>query len=288
MTNKDYVIISPVKNEETHIEKTIKSIISQTLLPKKWIIVNDGSTDKTQEIIEKYSAKYEYIEIVNNTDLENRNFGSKVKAFRKGFDTLKNESYSFIGNLDGDVSFEPDYYQSVLSEFDKDTKLGLAGGIIMELIGEKFLEQNISHNSVAGAIQLFRNECFREIGGYIELPYGGIDAAAEIMTRMNGWRVKTLSEYKVYHHRRAATGKKSIIRARVRQGIIYYLLGYHPVFYFLASIRRITNKPYLIGSVARIFGYIWAFIRRMERPIPPDVTNYLRKEQNQRLRSVIQ
>ncbi len=283
MSAAGYVLITPARNEEEYIEKTIQSVISQTVLPEKWIIVSDGSTDRTDEIAGTYADKYSFIELVTASSDHKRNFGSKVKAFNAGYAHLGQTHYSFIGNLDADVSFDPGYYESILKEFDRNPRLGLTGGIIQELINGEYVSQNISRNSCAGAIQLFRRECFEKIGGYIELPYGGIDAAAEIMVRMHGWEVETLPAYKVLHHRRVATTSEHICRARFRQGIMFHLLGYHPFFQFMRCLNQVLQKPYIIGSICMFFGFWWSHVRRYPRTVPDDMIRFLRKEQMQRL-----
>ena len=287
MYTPTYVIITPARNEEDYIEKTIQSVVGQTILPRKWVIVSDGSTDRTEEIVQRYCSVYPFIKLVTSDGDNNRNFGSKVKAFDAGYAVLGEPVYDFIGNLDADVSFNGDYYENILKEFERDPNLGLGGGIIQELINGEYISQNISKNSVAGAVQLFKRELFEKIGGYLHLKYGGIDAAAEVMVRMHGKEVKTFPEFKVLHHRRVAKGKGSIFKARFRQGIMYYLLGYHPLFQMVRCLYRLRDKPYLIGSVIMLCGYLWSGIRRYPRPVPEDVVKYLRSEQLQRLRSLI-
>ena len=210
MIKKKYVLITPTRNEEAYIERTLEAVCKQTILPLKWIIVNDGSTDSTEAKVKKYTSNYSFLELVNLNRIGNANFGSKVNAFQEGYNYVKKLDYDFIGNLDADVSFEPAYFGNILHKFGENEKLGVAGGIIQELINNKYVTQDISTNSVAGAVQLFRKECYAGIGGYIPMEYGGIDAAAEILARMNGWEVQTFSEYKVLHHRRVKTGKKNI------------------------------------------------------------------------------
>lgn len=278
-----YVLVTPARNEEAYIEKTIQSVVNQTILPQKWVIVSDGSTDKTDQIVEKYESKYDFIELVKAENTENRNFGSKVNAFKAGYDKLGNLHYEFVGNLDADVSFESSYFENILNEFGKNAELGLAGGVICELINNKYFPQSNSPNSVAGAVQLFRRKCYEDIGGYVPLKVGGIDSAAEIMARMKGWTVRTLTEFSVLHHRRVGTVKRNIFKSRFQKGIINYSLGYHPLFQVVISIYRFIGKPFIVGGLCMFFGYFWAMLRKYDRPVSDEFIKFLRYEQLKRI-----
>lgn len=281
---KKYVLITPARNEEKYIENTIISVINQTLKPIKWIIVNDGSIDNTEKIAKKYQMKYEFIEVISTDNLSTRNFSCKVKAFLKGYNYLRNLSYDYIGNLDADISFEKDYYENIINKFENNQKIGIAGGIITEVIGGKYVEQDISLNSVAGAVQIFRKKCFEDIGGYTPVSIGGIDSIAEIMARKAGWIVKTYPEYKINHYRQVSSGNGRILMAKFRQGKLYFMIGYHPLFHFIASIIRMKNRPFLFGGAMRIAGYLWAYIKNEPKQLSEDIISFLRKEQRERLK----
>jgi poly-beta-1,6-N-acetyl-D-glucosamine synthase len=282
----EYVLISPARNEEGQIEHTLRSIMAQTLRPRRWIIVNDGSTDRTAEIVARYARENEFITLVHADRRHDLGFGAKVRAFETGYAALAKTPYAFIGNLDADVSFGPNYFERLLGHFDVDPKLGLGGGIILEEIDNQFVPQRISSNSVAGAVQLFRRKCYEDMGGYIPLPYGGIDSVAEIMARMYGWEVRTFSELPVKHHGRITTGKHSIFRTRFNKGFNSYLIGYHPIFHFVVSLFRSTTRPYVMGSLMMMAGYGWAALRQKKRPVPPEFVSFLQSEQLARLRGM--
>ena len=224
------------RNEEAYIEKTIKAVIAQTVRPQRWIIVNDGSCDRTADIAGQYASQHGFIHLVNVTRRGERNFGAKALAFRTGQNCLRDTDYTFIGNLDADVEFEITYFERLLQAFHDDLGLGLAGGTILEYNGRKFIRQNSSLGSVAGSIQFFRRRCFEEIGGYVPLELGGIDTVAEVMSRKHGWKVQAFPELKVKHHRRVAVTQGTILPARFRQGLMNHTLGYHPFFQFLRPI----------------------------------------------------
>ena len=286
MATREYVIITPARNEGDCIENTIRSVLAQTVPPQQWIIVSDNSTDSTDDIVAAYARSCSYMKLVRTAGRAQRNFSSKVSAFNAGCAALRASGYGFIGNLDADITFEPAYFASVLNAFERNPQLGIAGGIIMELIHDAYVGQHISLNSVAGAVQLFRRECFEAVGGYRPLPYGGIDAAAEIMARMHGWEVQTFPELKVLHHRRVAADKGSLLHARFRQGKMFYVLGYHPLFQLFRSIYRITDKPHVWGSLVLLLGYCWAAALRYRIGLPDNALRYLRTEQLRRLKEV--
>lgn len=280
---KAYVLITPARNEEGYIEMTIKSVVSQTVLPKKWVIVSDGSTDRTEEIVSSYLEKYKFIQLVRTPGENKRNFGSKVDAFNAGYEKVKDIEHDFIGNLDADVSFEPNYFENIINKFEENNKLGIAGGHILELDGGKFRKYKYNLASVAGAVQLFKKQCYQEIGGYCSLECGGIDAIAEVMTRMKGWQIKTFPEIEVKHHRRIGVTQENIMSKWFHYGIKENLIGAHPIFMFAKCIHRFKEKPYIIGGLIMMCGYLCSLVRRDTRQVSREVFQYLRSEQKKRL-----
>jgi glycosyltransferase involved in cell wall biosynthesis len=284
MRPPQYVLITPARNEEAYLALTIESVIAQTVLPRKWVIVSDGSTDRTDEIVESYTKRFDWIELVRAHEKRQASFGSKVKAIEAGCERLVGIEYDFIGNLDADVSFEPNYFEKLFEEFEKDPKLGLAGGDILENIGGKFLSRSVSLNHVAGAVQMFRRRCYEGIGGYIPIKGGGIDAAAGVMSRMKGWRTQTFMDLHVLHHRRVLTGGGNILATRFNKGRMNYLLGYHPLFHLAVCLRRTVSRPYVVGSICLLAGYCYGALKRLPKPVSEEFVRYLRSEQLGRLR----
>jgi hypothetical protein len=158
--------------------------------------------------------------------------------------------------------------------------------IILERIGDYFRRQNIHRYSVAGAVQLFRRACFDAIGGYIPVPSGCVDAAAEIMARSQGWEAETLSELEVFHPRPVRTGAASVLATRFRQGKNHALLGYHPLFQMLSSAYQIAETPYVLGAMLVSAGYIWGSVRHKEKILPAEAVHFLRREQMQRIKAL--
>lgn len=283
-----YVLITPVRNEESNIQRTIESLLAQTLRPVKWIIVDDASTDCTAEIVHSYLSGYPFISLVKRETLGERNFGSKVAAFNVGLKCLIDTEYSFIGNLDGDIILAPDYYENILAEFGKDPKLGIAGGNVHTKIGERFVSYDHTDDSVAGAIQLFRKECFEQIGGYTPLEHGGIDAAAEILARMHGWAVRKVPHNIVYEHRRTGSARKLGFVTRYKEeGEKFHSLGYSTLFYCFRCAYRLKNRPFFIGSMLSLIGFMSAKLRGSLPSLPPQAVSYLRSEQMEKLKQLL-
>jgi len=280
-----YVLITPARNEEAFIERTILSMIRQTVLPAKWVIVDDGSTDSTASIVKQYLGSYDWIEMVQMPQRRDRNFAAKVAAFNAGVKLVKGAGYSFIGNLDADISLPPNYYEDIISEFERDPGLGIAGGIVCSKNRYGFTTDDTAPDSVAGAVQLFRKECFDQVGGYIPLENGGIDAVAEIIARMKNWRVRTFQEKIVYQHRRTGSALKWALAARYRDGVQFHSLGYSTAFYLFRTVYRLKiDRPFLISSAVSLCGFLFARVRNCPISLPPDAVSYLRSEQARKLR----
>jgi len=281
-----YVLVTPARNEEAYIGGTIEAVVSQTVLPQKWVIVSDGSADRTDQIVALHAREYGFIQLLRTGEVGNaseRDFGSKVMAFRAGYAELCGTSYQFVGNLDADITLAPTYFQELLGRFDANPRLGLAGGIVLEPDKDRFVPQQTSLDSVCGSVQLFRRECYEAFGGYVPMRMGGVDAAAEIMARMHGWQVRTFRDIHAHAQRRVITGGATIFHTRYRQGVSNYLLGYHPIFQVASCLSRVARKPYLIGSIAALLGYGWSWLRRNDRALPDDVVRFLRSEQIHKL-----
>lgn len=282
-----YVLITAARNEAQYIVKTLDSVINQTILPLRWVIVNDGSIDETAAIVKEYAAQYPFIKLVTIQRDGDRNFAAKVYAFEKGQQLMQDLQYDFIGNLDADVSFQKDYYEILLNTFKKNPKLGVIGGILFDNMKGKFHKQPANPQSVGGPIQFFRKICYEEIDGYIPLKNGMEDGVAEIMARQKGWVTKSFPELKVLHHRREGTAKQSILKMRFNTGVNQYQLGYLIIYQALRSTLHFKVRPYIIGGYLMFAGYIYAWACRKPRIVSNKFVDYLRYEQKQLLYSRI-
>ena len=205
--NLSYALVTPARNEEAYIEQTIRSVIRQTVLPVKWVIVSDGSSDRTDEIVKTYAARFPWISYLRMPERQVRDFAGKVHAFNAGYSTIADVEYDIIGNLDADISFEEDYFCFLLQKFVEDPHLGVGGTPFREgSFQYDYRFTSLEH--VSGACQLFRRECFESIGGYTAIRDGGIDLVAVTTARMMGWTTRTFPDKVCMHHRQIGTGKK--------------------------------------------------------------------------------
>jgi len=281
-----YVLITAARNEEPYIEKTIQSVTSQTVLPQKWIIVSDGSTDSTDVIVKQYLSGNPWLELIRMPEHRDRQFAAKVKCFNAAYEKVKHLNYDIIGNLDADISFDSDYFGFLLKKFVQNSELGVAGTPFVE--GSSHYDYRFtSIEHVSGACQLFRRECFEEIGGYIPIKSGGIDWIAVITARMKGWKTRTFVEKTCIHHRKIGTGNSTSLLARFKYGIKDYYIGGHPLWEIFRAIYQMKNKPYIIGGFVLFAGYAWAFLRRYERPVANELITFYRREQMERLKAII-
>ncbi len=281
-----YVLITPARNEERFIEKTIQSVVGQTVLPSKWVIVNDGSTDATARIVGQYLAQYDWMELVDLPIHRDRSFAAKVHAFNAGFDRVKNLEYEVIGNLDSDLSFEADYCEFLLTKFEEDANLGVAGTIFREEGYSSATDSFEGQNHVAGGCQLFRRRCFEEMGGYIANRAGGIDWIAVTTARMMGWTTRSFREKSFFHYRSLGTAERSLLASTFSYGEKDFYLGGHPLWELFRVAYRATKRPYLLGGIALYSGYLSAFLRQTKRPVSDELMRFHRKEQMLKLKSI--
>ncbi len=282
-----YVLITPARNEERFIEKLIQSMVSQTVLPLKWVIVNDGSTDATASIVGKYAAGHDWIELVNLSAHRDRSFAAKVHAFNAGFERVKELQFDVVGNLDSDVSFDADYLEFLLGKFKEDANLGVAGTIFREDGYSSGRDSFEGANHVAGGCQLFRWQCFAQIGGYIPNRAGGIDWIAVTTARMKGWKTRSFREKYFFHYRSLGTAERSQLASAFSYGEKDYYLGNHPVWEAFRIAYRTFKKPVFLGSMALLLGYVSAFVRRIDRPVSRELMRFHRKEQMSKLRNIL-
>jgi glycosyltransferase involved in cell wall biosynthesis len=281
-----YVLVTPARNEAEFIELTINSMIGQTVLPAKWVIVSDGSTDGTDDIVKKYVLEHDWIELIRMPERAERHFTGKVHAFNAGYARVKDLDYDIIGSLDGDISFDKEYFAFLLNRFVEDPKLGVGGTPFRE--GSKQYDYRFtSIEHVSGACQLFRRKCFEEIGGYIPIKGGGVDWVAVTTARMKGWKTQTFTEKTCEHNRQIGTGKSSLLVSRFRFGQQDYYLGGHPLWEVFRSLYQMKFKPVVIGGLFILLGYIWAFTNRFKRPISRELVEFRRQEQIDRLKKML-
>lgn len=282
-----YVLITPARNEAQYIDLTLRSITVQTHPPFRWVIVSDGSIDGTDEIVGRYLVKHPWIELLRMPERKERHFAGKVHAFNAGYARVKALDFDVVGNIDADVSFEPDHFEFLLARMAENAQLGLAGAPFRE--GDFQYDYRYTNiENVWGGCQLFRRACFEEIGGYTPLKGGGIDHVAVLSARMHGWQTRTLTDRVCQHHRVMGTALHGALKARVRQGQKDYTMGNHPLWQAFRVIYQMKQRPYLIGGLALGWGFASSMFRRARSPLSPALLAFVRREQMQRLKKFVE
>ena len=247
------------------------------------MIVSDGSTDGTDDIVRKYAADHPWIELVRMPERKERNFAGKVYAFNAGYARVRDLEYEVIGNLDADLSFDEDYYSYLLQKLAEDRTLGLVGTPFTEGSGRTYNYRFVGVEHVSGHAQLFRRECFEEIGGYMPLERGGVDYVAVMTARMKGWKTRTFMDKLALHHRPIGTAQSGMLTAKFKYGMKDYNLGNHPFWEFLRTVYQMTRRPFIVGGLLLGMGYAWALLRRVERTIPQEIVAFRRRDEMRRL-----
>lgn len=279
-----YVLVTPARNEAQFIESTIQSVVAQTVRPLKWVIVSDGSTDGTDEIVSRYAVAHEWIELLRMPERKERNFACKVYAFDAGKVRAGGLTYDVIASLDADISFESDYFSFLLEKLAIDPMLGVVGTPYVERSGESFDYTFTSLDHVSGACQVFRRECYEAIGGYLPVKVGTIDCIAVITARMKGWKTRTFTGKVCQHHRKVGTAQCGPIKASFTTGVMDYAMGNHPLWQLFRTAYQMTRKPFVLRGLALETGYLWAFLRHAKRPVTREFVEFHRREQMQRLK----
>ena len=283
MSVPSYVLVTPVKDEEITIEITIQSVINQTLLPREWVIVSDQSTDSTDDIIQRYATNYKFINFVRLQGNQERSFASVVHVTETGVKALKSKNHDYLGLLDADVRFGPDYYEALLKRFAMDPKLGLAGGLVLDIVSGGIGKGRQNMNDVAGATQFFRRECFESLGGLVAIPEGGWDAITCFVARANGYLTATFPELIVEHLKPRNASQGNVISRKWQTGIREYALGNHPLFVIIKCLSRLLEPPIIVAAVVRLISFFWCYFVGRKRMIDPKLMNMIRNEQLSRI-----
>jgi biofilm PGA synthesis N-glycosyltransferase PgaC len=279
-----YVLITPARNEAAFIEQTIQSVVGQTLRPVKWVIVSDGSTDGTDEIVNRYAAQHDWIELVRMPERTERHFAGKVGAFNAGRDRVAGLSYDIIGNLDADITFESDYFSFLMARFAENSRLGVAGTPFRDE-SLQYDYRFVSTEHVSGCCQMFRKACFEEIGGYKAVKTGGIDLVAVIGARMKGWQTRSFLEKTCIHHRSLGSANiKSVGIGAFADGRKDYSFGCDPFWQIGRCLyRTVTRKPFILAGGLCLAGFFWAMVTRTEIVVSNDLVKFRRAEERRRL-----
>jgi glycosyltransferase involved in cell wall biosynthesis len=283
MSSSTYVLITPARNEGRTIEITIKSVLNQTMLPAEWIIVSDQSVDDTDEIVKKYAVQYPFIRLLRRDGEGERSFASVVRATEAGINALQCRNYDYLCLLDADVQFAPDYFALLMAEFGRAPRLGLGGGLVIDVVDGEVEPAHQDTNEVAGATQFFRRDCFESLNGLLAIPEGGWDAITCIRARMNGFETRTFRHLQVKHLKRRNAAFGHPLNRKWQMGMRDYVLASHPLFEIAKCCSRIGETPVIIGAAVRLAGYFWSGVVRRKRILPPDLRKRLRDDQIKKL-----
>jgi glycosyltransferase involved in cell wall biosynthesis len=276
-----YVVITPVRDEEKHIENVMSSMLSQQLTPVEWIIVDDGSTDRTGSIADSYGAKYPWIRVIHRENRGHREPGSGViEAFSEGLKNLSTFDWDFLVKLDGDVSFAPDYFQKCFGHFADDPNLGIGGGDIYHVIrGKLVLEKNPAFH-VRGATKIYRKACWDALSGLIAAP--GWDTLDEVKANMLGWKTRRFADLRLVHHKYTGSADGRW-KGWVKNGRANYISGYHPLFMMLKCLRRTFTRPVVIGAAGLFYGFLSGYFKGIAQVDDNALISYLRRQQMNRI-----
>jgi poly-beta-1,6-N-acetyl-D-glucosamine synthase len=276
-----YIVITPVRDEEAYLRFTIESMLSQTVRPSEWVIVNDGSTDGTAAIIDEYAAQHPWIRAVHRV---NRGFrkagGGVVEAFNDGLRAVTTTDWQFIVKMDGDLTFEEHYFERCLDNFNSDSRLGIGGGVICYIENGAKRIEFCPEFHVRGATKIYRRECWDAIGGFWPAP--GWDTMDEVKANMLGWGTRSFPDLHLQHHRYTGTAD-GIWAGMVKNGRANYVCGYHPLFMLAKFFIRLPRRPYLIGSVALLYGYLSGYMKQIPQVDDLQTIGFLRRQQLGRL-----
>jgi len=282
-----YVVITSAKNEQAFIGRTLESVVAQSVLPERWVIVDDGSTDRTAAIVAGYAERCSWIELIRRPPRSTRTFAGKARNVNETVERLGSLAFDVIVNLDADVSFDADYMEFLLRKFAEDPGLGVAGTPFTEEGGYDSTRDSFEGGSyVAGPCQVFRQRCFREIGGYVPNPAGGVDWIAVMTARMKGWKVRSFPDKRFHHHRSMGTAERGRLAALFSYGEKDYYLGGSPLWQACRVVFRMVKPPVLTGGLALLAGYTWAAVRRIDRPVSPELMRFHRQDQMQKLSAI--
>lgn len=286
LTNLNYLLITPARNEAEFIESTIRSVIAQAVQPLKWLIVSDGSTDGTDAIVAKYAATHPWIELIRMPRRCDRSFGGKAHAVNTAYAGVRGHDFQAVAILDADISLKEAHFAYLLARLAEDSALGIVGTPFREVSGETYDYRFVSVEHVSGACQVFRRKCFEDVNGYTSLPVGGVDHVAVITARMKGWKTRTFTDMVCVHHRKMGSAEHGTCGGWFRTGMKDYTIGGHPLWELTRVVRQLSQRPPVVRGLALGAGYFWAMARRVRRPVPIAVQAFHRQEQMRRLRNL--
>ncbi len=276
--SRRYLLITPCRDEAAYLQTTIDSIAAQTVAPTKWVIVDDGSTDETPQILEAAAKKYPYIQVIRREDRGERAVGPGViEAFYAGLDSVDLDDFDYLCKLDGDLDIPSGYFQGVIERFENDAHLGTYSGKLYLRYGDDLVHERCGDENSVGPAKFYRVACFNDINGFVrQVSWDGIDGH---MCRLRGWIAQSedVEELRLIHLRRMGSSQKSFWIGRVRWGRGKYFMGSAMYYVLAVSFYRLFERPYVISGLGILAGYIKAMLSGHERHHDRDYLRLLRQ-----------
>jgi poly-beta-1,6-N-acetyl-D-glucosamine synthase len=278
----NYLIISPCRNEADFMKKTLDSVIAQSIQPKLWVIVDDGSTDETPAILAEYASSHSFIKIVTRTDRGHRSVGPGViEAFYAGYDTVDLNTFDFICKLDLDLIMPPRYFEVLIQRMHDNPRLGNCSGkpYFVDSNSGKLISEGCGDENAIGASKFYRRQCFEQIGGFIrQVMWDGIDGHR---CRQLGWIAVSWDdpELRFTHLRPMGSSQQNIITGRMRHGFGQYFMGTGLIYMLASSVYRMAHPPYVIGGLAMFWGYLKSLLQGLPQFEDEGLVKFIRKYQ---------
>jgi glycosyltransferase involved in cell wall biosynthesis len=275
-----YVLISPCRDEARYMRETLESVVSQSIRPAKWIIVDDGSTDSTPQILAEYQARHDWIELVTRRDRGARAVGPGViDAFYAGYDTIGVVEYDYLCKLDLDLRLPRRYFEILMRRMAENPRIATCSGKPYLEEHGSIIDEGYGDDTSVGQSKFYRVSCFRAIGGFVrEVMWDGIDCHR---CRMNGWIACSWDdpELRFIHLRPMGSSQQNIFRGRMRHGYGQYFMGTGFIYMTASALYRMNKKPYVIGSIAMLWGYVKSMLEGKPRYGDPAFKKFLRRYQ---------
>lgn len=283
--DSSYVLISPCRNEADYMRRTLDSVIAQTVQPAAWVIVDDGSTEATPEILAEYAARHDWIKIVSKPDRGHRAVGPGViEAFYVGYETINPQDYEYSCKLDLDLDLPPSYFETLMARMAENPRIGTCSGKPYVRQGDKLVSEHRGDEMSVGMTKFYRRECFEDIGGYVrEVMWDAIDCHK---ARMRGWIAVSWDEpeLRFEHLRPMGSSQTSIYTGRRRHGFGQWFMGADPLYYAATCVFRMRERPYVLGGLAMMQGYLAAWLRGDRRLDDAELRAFIRTYQRRALR----
>jgi biofilm PGA synthesis N-glycosyltransferase PgaC len=275
---KGYLLISPCRDEAKYMRQTLDSVLAQSIRPAKWLIVDDGSTDETPRILQEYASRHEWITIVTRRDRGRRSVGPGViEAFYAGYETINPDEYDYLCKLDLDLRLPPRYFEILMQRMTDNRHIATCSGKAYIENSGALLDERHGDDTSLGMTKFYRVSCFKAIGGFVhEVMWDGIDCHR---CRMNGWIACSWDEpeLRFIHLRPEGSSQKSVYTGRMRQGFGQYFMGTGFLYMAARALYRINEKPYVLGSLITLWGWMKSALQRKPRYDDPEFRQFLRR-----------